>query len=337
MKNKNFTNDEREKIIAAYCSGMSMSTLAVAFNCNNTTIYRIVNNYKLSGELKSQKKGGNNKEKFTQEMEIEIKEQIRNDCSITLKKLQDILYEKYGVLCGVSTIHRKIENFSYSYKRVKLITVARNSEQQIQKRFDDSMEWSNTVAPHDGNNLIFLDEVGFNVSMRCKYGRSKRGSSPLQHTQSIRSRNISVCCAMTKNEILIFKRQSCAFNTETFSSFINELIELLEQRDLKNMVFIMDNVAFHKSPICTELIISAGHDIKFLPPYSPFLNPIENLFSQVKQNVRSSRPNNEADLFSSIQRSFDAVLSDQCEAYYRHMLSFIPKCLQRETIEDEND
>ncbi len=63
----------------------------------------------------------------------------------------------------------------------------------------------------------------------------------------------------------------------------------------------MDNVSFHKSQIISQKFLGAGHRIMFLPPYSPFLNPIENVFAQWKQNVRSTRNSNETELLTILK------------------------------------
>ena len=48
----------------------------------------------------------------------------------------------------------------------------------------------------------------------------------------------------------------------------------------------MDNVAFHKTGDVQNFLIGEGHELVFLPPYSPFLNPIEHTFSTWKAHIR---------------------------------------------------
>ncbi|KII68524.1 hypothetical protein RF11_10921 [Thelohanellus kitauei] len=55
----------------------------------------------------------------------------------------------------------------------------------------------------------------------------------------------------------------------------------------------MDNVPFHTDASIKCLITAWGHEVLYLPPYHSFLNPIENMFSQLKSIVRSFRPNSE--------------------------------------------
>ena len=71
-------------------------------------------------------------------------------------------------------------------------------------------------------------------------------------------------------------------NTEIFTVWIKEdLIPKLPPAS----VLIMDNAAFHKGAEMKKIIKDAGHDILYLPPYSPDLNPIEKKWAQAK-NIR---------------------------------------------------
>jgi transposase len=74
--------------------------------------------------------------------------------------------------------------------------------------------------------------------------------------------------------------------------------------------------------------------IQFLPPYSPFLNPIENMFSQWKEGVRKINPQNEAQLLEYIDKKFEYITGIHCRNYYNHMLSYIPRCRDGEEIYD---
>jgi transposase len=66
-------------------------------------------------------------------------------------------------------------------------------------------------------------------------------------------------------------------------------------------MLIMDNVAFHKSIECREVIESSNFHLMFLPPYSSFPNPIENMFSKWKNLVKRLNPSNEEALMDFIK------------------------------------
>jgi hypothetical protein len=73
---------------------------------------------------------------------------------------------------------------------------------------------------------------------------------------------------------------SVPFNANLFYVFLNDFMNQLEATVINDAVFIMDNVMFHKVGYINAEVIRRGFSIMFLPTYSPFLNPIENMFSK---------------------------------------------------------
>lgn len=94
----------------------------------------------------------------------------------------------------------------------------------------------------------------------------------------------------------------------------------------------MDNVSFHENEELKRLVVAHGHSLHFLLPYSPFLNPIENLFSQWKSNVRASNPNNETELITAISQAEVQITAGHCRGYFRNMERYIPLCRCGEEI-----
>lgn len=124
---------------------------------------------------------------------------------------------------------------------------------------------------------------------------------PASHVvKSLKPKNISVYCAITKNGIIKETHRDAAFDTDSFTLFIDELRAEIEQKGMTKVAIIMDNVPFHKSTIIRTKIEEKSHMLLFLPPYSPFLNPIENSFSKIKQHVRQARPTDQRGLLALI-------------------------------------
>ena len=75
-----------------------------------------------------------------------------------------------------------------------------------------------------------------------------------------------------------------AVNREVFEAFVEQvLLPHLKPGD----IVVMDNLSSHKGKRVVELIESIGAEVRYLPPYSPDLNPIEMIFSKIKQLLRS--------------------------------------------------
>ena len=76
-------------------------------------------------------------------------------------------------------------------------------------------------------------------------------------------------------------------DTQLFNTWLEEVL-LPELRP--GQVLILDNASFHKSKKSLELVESVGCKIKFLPPYSPDLNPIEKYWANMKVKIRELLP-----------------------------------------------
>ena len=133
----------------------------------------IINIYKESGRVVSNVKNGGGKKILTPKGKESIKEILDNDCSKTLGQIQKVLSESEALNVSLSTINRPIDDFKYTFKRVVLISEARNTENNIQKRY----EYARFVITKNVDDLILIDEMGVNWSMRERYGRSLTGTS----------------------------------------------------------------------------------------------------------------------------------------------------------------
>ena len=93
-----------------------------------------------------------------------------------------------------------------------------------------------------------------------------------------------------------------ATDTEAFQTYVREVLcPTLRPGDL----VVMDNLSPHKNARTLQLIAQAGAEVRFLPAYSPDLNPIEKMWSKVKQFLRSA----EARDWEKLQAAIAAALA----------------------------
>ena len=92
----------------------------------------------------------------------------------------------------------------------------------------------------------------------------------------------------------------------------------------------MDNAPIHTPLKLRELVESRGYKCWYLPPYSLFLNPIEELWSKVKAGVRRTALTADDRLSDHICESVQMVTQPDCQAWIRHAVSFFPSCKQED-------
>lgn len=106
-----------------------------------------------------------------------------------------------------------------------------------------------------------------------------------------------------------------AVNRDVFTAFVEHvLVPALRPGD----VVVMDNLSSHKGDRVRDLIEGAGAELRFLPPYSPDLNPIELVFSKLKQLLRSLASRTKEALWHSMQAVLDQITPSDAANCYRH-------------------
>ena len=83
-------------------------------------------------------------------------------------------------------------------------------------------------------------------------------------------------------------------------------------------VVILDNLSTHKVAGVQAAIEATGARLEYLPPYSPDLNPIENLWSKVKQAMKSRNPRNARQLFQAAGAAFETITRADCRGFFSH-------------------
>ena len=78
----------------------------------------------------------------------------------------------------------------------------------------------------------------------------------------------------------------------------------------------MDNLGSHKGVAVREAIEDAGAELRFLPPYSPDFNPIENAFSKLKALLRKAAARTRDHLWDAVAQAIDHFDPDECANYF---------------------
>ena len=118
---------------------------------------------------------------------------------------------------------------------------------------------------------------------------------------------------------------------ERFLHYIDDLAHHRDENHLPNdSILIMDNATIHHGEEVEILLENRGFLYHYLPPYSPFFNPIENMFAMWKHHVRLSKCENEDQLFEAIHSSADKITAEHCSNMIRHTSSNVLKCIDGE-------
>jgi transposase len=331
-RTKQKISDElRKLIIDEMNSGSKPKKVAEIFKVQESAVRKIYKTFQKDGRV-TKKKTGKRRSKLSDEQKEKLCDWVDDDCQLTLQQLVAKCFEEWQIVLSPSTVARGLKHFHYSFKRVTLNPERRNSRDVIEKRYQYALQYNRLMAERE--KMYFLDETGIQIFSRNSYGRSPKGTRATKNVASIRSRNYSIATAMNHESLYMFEIQDQAYNSEDYVSFLSKLFEHLRLDGVEGAHIIMDNVRFHKTDSVVNLIRAHGHNPIFLPPHSPFLNPIENMFNQWKSMIRRSEPVNEDQLYQSVHSTSERISSLNCSNYFKNMEKYLFPCLNREIIDN---
>jgi len=175
--------------------------------------------------------------------------------------------------------------------------------------------WRQRQPTLDGGRLIFIDETWAKTNMTRLRGRAPVGERLIAKVPHGHWKTTTLIAALDAGGIRCSTVVDGAVNADVFEAFVAQvLVPALRPGD----VVVMDNLSSHKRPRTRELIASAGATAWYLPPYSPDLNPIENVFSKVKQQLRSLACRTRETLWQVMQSVLDQITPSDASNCFNH-------------------
>jgi transposase len=160
--------------------------------------------------------------------------------------------------------------------------------------------------------LVFVDETGAATNMARRYGRSPRGKrldGPIPHGHW---KSTTFIGGLTTRGFVAPYVLDGPMNGTTFKAWVEQmLVPELRPGD----VVIMDNLAAHKVDGIEQAIKARGAELRYLPPYSPDLNPIEQAFAKLKALLRKAAERTVDGLGHAIGRLLDLFPPAECANY----------------------
>lgn len=168
------------------------------------------------------------------------------------------------------------------------------------------------VNPH---RLVFLDETGAKTNMTRAFARSRRGERAVDYAPHGHWHTTTLVAGMTLEAAIAPMVLDGPMDTAAFVAYVEQILV----RELPSeSIVIMDNLAAHKSPRVAQALSQVGAELRYLPPYSPDFNPIEWMWSKVKNHLRQTKARTQEELYEAIAVGLDAVTSADTRAFFYH-------------------
>jgi transposase len=151
--------------------------------------------------------------------------------------------------------------------------------------------------------------------MTRQRGRCQRGQRLVAKVPQGRWRTLTFLAALRCNRIEAPCVIDGPINGVSFLAYVEQV--LLPTLSLGDIV-IMDNLGSHKRPAVRRLIRAAGAKLFFLPPYSPDLNPIEQVFAKLKTLLRKADERTVEATWRRIGSLLDCFTPNECANYLKN-------------------
>lgn len=239
------------------------------------------------------------KRKCTHVVQKYIRQKLDRDGFIGPGKLASDIQRDCNVCISTSTVRRYIVRMGYTYKKGSKVphTAALDT---VRRMF--AIEHKDV----DPDNVLSIDETSFYYDTQRRYGRAKRGRR--LHSNNHRTfgrRRLSLIIAVGTEGIVHSLLIEGNVNSQVFASFIATI-----PTENKRRVLLLDNVAFHKSPVVLCTCRRLGFTPMYLPPYTPDFQPIEHVFGVLKNRYSKLQSSDEfswGDMIGRISKSMSQL------------------------------
>jgi transposase len=172
--------------------------------------------------------------------------------------------------------------------------------------------WKRHQGKLDPTRLVFLDETWAKTNMTRTHGRCARGKRLVAKAPHGRWRTLTFLAALRCDRIEAPCVIDGPINGRSFLAYVEQLlVPTLAPGD----IVIMDNLGSHKGQAVRKAIRAAGAKLFFLPPYSPDLNPIEQVFAKLKTLLRKAEERTVEATWRRIGSLLTAFTRNECSNY----------------------
>jgi hypothetical protein len=172
-----------------------------------------------------------------------------------------------------------------------------------------------TMGELDTTKLHFVDECATHDAMVPTHGRAPRGERATGTKPKAKGRHLTVIGSLSLRSGLDVSPWQGSMKGADFASWVEcMLLPRLREGD----IVILDNCSIHKVDEVAAMVESRGASIRWLPPYSPDLNPIEEAWSKFKSILRRIGASTMDMLVEAVTEAAGQVTISDTMGYVRH-------------------
>jgi transposase len=176
------------------------------------------------------------------------------------------------------------------------------------------LDWLATVDPR---RLVFLDETGAKTNLTRLYARSRRGLRAVAYAPQGHWQTTTLVAAISSEGVIAPMVLDGPMDGASFEAYVEQMLVAALPA---GSIVVMDNLSAHKVSRVARLFEQAGITLRFLPPYSPDFNPIEQMWSKIKAILRRIEARDQESLMKAIATALAEITPNDLKGYFFHSI-----------------
>ena len=298
----------RLKIVEAVDAGGTVATVAKRFAVSETTVRNYLK-LREQGSLEPKPPSGGRKPTLSDKDRKRLLDAVDKRPDATLAELGEEC--RLGV--SESTVCRELQKLDRPRKR-KVPRAAEQDEARIRRERTAWVGQTDGVDPH---RLIFVDETATATNMTRRHGRAPQGERVYTNVPYRNYKTLTVLGGMRLDGAGALPTMVYAGGTTT-----DRMVEYVTGplRDVlkPNDIVVADKLTAHRANRVSETLAEQGAEIWLLPSYSPDLNPIERLWSKIKEILRAAKAKTVDHLKAALEAALEDVTNSDINNWFAH-------------------
>src|SRR5215831_7780536 len=302
---KPYSRDLRERVIESIEAGASRREAAELYGISPSVVVIWAQRWGATGSIEAKPSGGS-VSPLEDHAEF-LLGLITEQPDLTLDEVVEAM-SKARIAGSRTAVWRFYGRHDFSFKKTLYAAEQKRAEVARARR-----RWMREQGMFDPARLVFIDETCTTTAMVRLRGRSPRGKRLIGYAPHGHWKTITFVAGLRKRGITAPFVLEGAMNGPMFLAYVKQcLVPTLRRGD----IVLMDNLPVHKVAGVDQAIEAAGAALIYLPPYSPDLNPIEQLFAKLKALLRKAAARTFEALIAAIAAALDAFTSGECTNYF---------------------
>ncbi|WP_394543274.1 IS630 family transposase [Azorhizophilus paspali] len=303
-----YSADLRRRVVDAAMGGLSARQAAERFDIGTATAIVWVRRFREGGELVARRQGKPRGLRLDPHAHY-LLGLLEQTPDLTLAELAATLERERGIRVSLATVWTFLDRHGMTFKK----KTAHAAEQQRPDVQAARQEWLEEQPGFDWRKLIVVDETAAATNLARLRGWAPRGERCLAAVPHGHWKTTTFTAGLRVDGLTAPLVLDGAMNGPAFLAYVGQvLVPELTPGD----IVVMDNLPAHKVAGVRQAIEGAGATLRYLPPYSPDLNPIERAFSKLKALLRKAAARTVPQLWQSIGEAIAQFSAQDCRHYF---------------------